>query len=237
MTTVRQAARALSGSVIVSLRKDRFHAATLETSGTLSESTRTWQTTPTGGSPRGGSSAKTGAEAAARRARARVSVRDMLALLYGSWSARRGVGEAGQVGLVGEGQRLGVDAVPQAGGRGAVVEDVAEVGVAAVAEDLGADHAVTAVLVRADVRVGHWPEEAGPARTRVELGVRREQRQPAADAGVDSPAFVVQQRSAEGPLGALAAGDLELLGSQLLPPLGVGLDDLGDVHGADQLSL
>ena len=83
-------------------------------------------------------------------------------------------------------------------------------GVAAGAEDLRAGHAVAAVGRRREVLLGRRPEEAGPASAGVELGVRREQRQPATDAGVDPAALVVEQGPAEGPLGPLAPGDAEL---------------------------
>src|SRR6266849_6991014 len=73
------------------------------------------------------------------------------------------VGEAGQVLLVGEDEGFGVHAVPQAGWGRAVLEDVAEVGVAAGAENLGADHAVPTVDLRGDVLGSHGLEEAGPA--------------------------------------------------------------------------
>src|SRR3954469_9290424 len=46
MTTVRHAARALSRSLMPSLRKDFFQASMLETSATLSETTLMLQTTP-----------------------------------------------------------------------------------------------------------------------------------------------------------------------------------------------
>src|SRR5439155_23970844 len=98
-------------------------------------------------------------------------------------------------------------------------------------------HAVAAVNGRDDVLLGHGPEEAGPAGPGVELGVRREQRQPAANTDVDARALVVQQGAAERPLGALAARDLELLRRQLAAPLRVGLDDPGGLDRADELSL
>src|SRR5262249_19296079 len=75
MTAVRQAVRAFSWSVMPSLRKERFQASRLETSGTLSESTLTWQTTPAGSSAR--------AEAA-RAARRRKSERCGMIDLRGS---------------------------------------------------------------------------------------------------------------------------------------------------------
>src|SRR5207237_574714 len=69
---------------------------------------------------------------------------------------------------------------------------------------------------------------------RVELAARREQRQSAADAGVHAVAFVVEQRTAERPLRALAAGDTELIRGKSSGPLRIGLDDLRRVHRADQ---
>jgi hypothetical protein len=50
-------------------------------------------------------------------------------------------------------------------------------------------------------------------------------------------AFVVEQVAAERPLGAFAAGNLVLLGRELTSPFRVGLDDLGDLDGADELTL
>src|SRR5687768_2011988 len=114
---------------------------------------------------------------------------------------------------------------------------MAQVSVASGAEDLGADHAVAAVFVRDDVLSGHWLEKAGPAGAGVELGARREQRQPAADAGVDTLALVVQQGAAVRPLSALATRNLELLGCELLAPLRVGLDDAVYLDGTDELAL
>ena len=97
----------------------------------------------------------------------------------------------------------------------AVGKDVAEVAVAARAQDLDAHHAVAAIRLGRDVLVGDRLEEARPAGARIELGVRREQRQPAADARVDAAALVVEQRAAERPLGAVRARHGELLGREL----------------------
>ena len=126
---------------------------------------------------------------------------------------------------VGERQRLGVHAVAQSRRPRPVVEDVPEVAVAAGAEDLDPPHAVAAVLFGDDVLVGDRLEEARPAGAGIELRVRGEERQTAADAGVDALPLVVEERAAERPLGALAARDLELLAGQQLAPLGVGLLD------------
>src|SRR6516165_10836373 len=68
-----------------------------------------------------------------------------------SSTAGRRVREVGEVGLVGEGERLGVDAVAQPGRRGAVLEDVPQVAIAAGAQDLRPLHAVAVVVLGDDV--------------------------------------------------------------------------------------
>ena len=66
-------------------------------------------------------------------------------------------------------ERDGIDAVPQARGRGAVVEHVTEVAVAAAAEHLFADHTVARVGFSSHVFGLHRSDETGPARPGVEL--------------------------------------------------------------------
>src|SRR6185312_6733903 len=99
--------------------------------------------------------------------------------------------------------RYAVHAVAQAGGLGAVGEDVAEVAAAAGAADLGAVHEEAAVGLGGDVRRVDRREEARPAGAGVELGVRGEERQAAG--GADEDAFLVDlvERAGEGPLRAL----------------------------------
>ena len=69
-------------------------------------------------------------------------------------------------------------------------------------------------------------QKAGPARTRLELGVRAEQGVAAARAAVDPLVVVFVVFAGKRALGALLSGDGELLGSQLLLPFLVGLDRL-----------
>ncbi len=122
--------------------------------------------------------------------------------------------------------------MPLPGRRRAVGEDVAQVAVAAGAQDFDPQHPVAAIGVRRHVLVGHRLEEARPAGARVELRVRGKERQAAADARVDAVPLVVEQRAAERPLGPMRARNLELLGRQLLPPLGLGfLDTRGESTG------
>ena len=103
-----------------------------------------------------------------------------------------------------------------------VHEDVTEVAIAPPALDLDAHHAVAAIRLGRDVFIGDRLEEARPARTRIELRVRCEQRQPAADARVDAGLLVVEQRPAKRPFSALGARDRKLPRRQLRLPLGVG---------------
>ena len=75
-----------------------------------------------------------------------------------------------------EGQRGRVHAIAQAGRTRAVVEDVAEMGVALGASHLVARHPQAGVAVSLDVLLGDGLPEARPAGAGVELGRRREQR-------------------------------------------------------------
>src|SRR6185369_13803636 len=95
-----------------------------------------------------------------------------------------------------EGSR--VHAVAQAGGAGAVVEDVAEVATAAAAQDLGAHHPEGAVLVVLHRLGPDRLPEAGPAGSGVELGVAREQLLPAGGADEDARPVVVPVGVGEG---------------------------------------
>src|SRR6185369_1931168 len=103
-----------------------------------------------------------------------------------------------------EHQREAVDAVAQAGGFRAVVEDVAEMAAAAAAMHLGAQHAEGAVLGLAD-RVVERLVKTRPAGAALELGVGGEQRQVAAGAGEGALAMLFQERAGAGPFGAVLA--------------------------------
>src|SRR5216683_7943210 len=68
--------------------------------------------------------------------------------------------------------------------------------------------------------------EARPSGARVELGIRAEQRRPAADASVEPlrAQFIIIVR--ERPLRAPLSGHVVLLGGELLSPFSVAFDDL-----------
>ena len=121
----------------------------------------------------------------------------------------------GQRALVVELERGGIQAVTQAGGLGAVLEDVAEVRAAAGAVDLVAHHAVAGIALGAHVHRIDGRVEAGPAGAGVELVLAREERQSAHDARVRALLVVVEEVSAERGLGARVLGDAVGLGREL----------------------
>jgi len=123
-------------------------------------------------------------------------------------------------------QTDGVDAVAQAGGRWAVFEDVAQVGVAAGAGHFGADHAVAAVLVLFHRFGCHGSGETGPAGTRVELVPAVEKRRTAAYAVIDAVTFEIVIFACKSGFRASHPAHLELKGSKLLSPLLFRFDDL-----------
>jgi len=122
-------------------------------------------------------------------------------------------------------------------GRRAIGEDVTQVRIAACTQNLDPHHAVAGVAPRRDVFVGDRLEKAGPAGARLELGQRRKQGQPAADARVNAVALVVEQGATEGSLGTMGAGHTELLGGEPGPPLGLCPLDARDLERAHQLPL
>ena len=120
-----------------------------------------------------------------------------------------------------------VDAVALAVGTGPVREDVAQVAPAARAGDLGPGHEERLVLVQLHGAGHRGLGEAGPAGTRVELGVRAEQLIAAGPAAVHPVGLGVRVGAGEGRLSALLAQDVKALGRQLLAPLLIGLIKLG----------
>src|SRR4051812_30152290 len=88
-------------------------------------------------------------------------------------------------------QRCGIDAVAQARGLRAVLEHVAQVGVALLAQHFGAAHAIALVLLGCDVFGRGGLPEARPARTGLELLVGAEQLDAAAAAAIDALLVVV----------------------------------------------
>lgn len=127
-------------------------------------------------------------------------------------------------------ERRGVHAIALARQRGAVVEEVAEVGAAAGADDLGADHAVGGVFDLQDLVAREFFVKAGPSAFGIKLHVGGEQFGATAGAGVDS-FFVVQVIFAHvGGVGSLFTQHVVLFGGEDRAPFGIrALDHLGRV--------
>src|SRR5690348_5132426 len=119
-----------------------------------------------------------------------------------------------------------VEAIAQAGRFGPVLEDMAEMGVAAAAQHLDPPHEQAAVVLGGDAVLGHRRPEARPAGAGIELGVGAEELLAAAHAGIGAGRLGVPIGAAEGALGALLARDAVLLGCELGAPLGVAFDHL-----------
>src|ERR1700744_1392493 len=122
-------------------------------------------------------------------------------------------------------QRAGVHAVALTGWPRTVGEDVAQVTPAAPALDLGADHAVAAVLHQFDVFGHRGLIEAGPPGPGFELGARGKQLRAAAGAAIGPVVLEVDVLAGEGAFGGGVAQDLELIWAQALAPL-----LFGEVH-------
>ena len=122
-----------------------------------------------------------------------------------------------------EPQRGGINAITQAGRRRAVGEDVAQVRIADMADDFGAQHAVRAVDLFGHMVGIERPEITRPAATRVELGIRFEQRCVAADAHVNAVFMMIPIAAGEGPFGHSMARDLVIERLKCCAPFGIGL--------------
>src|SRR5690606_38639819 len=101
-----------------------------------------------------------------------------------------------------------IDAVAQAGGCGAVFEQMSEVRVAGRAKHFGAAHAVTVIVLGSYRLRIEWLPVAGPAGSGVELLRGAEQGGAASDATVGSARVIVPVLPGERLLGALLADDL-----------------------------
>src|SRR3954454_17789827 len=122
-------------------------------------------------------------------------------------------------------QRRRIDAVAQAIGPGAVIEDVAEMAVAFRAQHLGAHHAVADVALLVDMAVIRRPGKTRPAAAGIELGVGLEQRLAAAGASIGALAVLMLVFAGERTLGRLLAQYGILHRRQFLAPLGFALLD------------
>src|SRR3989304_3590839 len=124
-----------------------------------------------------------------------------------------------------EGKSRRIDAVAKPGRFRAIVEHVAQMGVASRAQRLRPFHEPAGVGHGAHVLRRDRLIEARPSRAGFELGLRPEQVGPAADAPVDPLLVVVPVHPGERPLGPLLPGNLELFGRKDLLPLLLRLID------------
>ena len=122
----------------------------------------------------------------------------------------------------------GVDAVAEAGWRGSVFEDVAEVAVATVADDFGSDCKEASVGLFADVVLLDWFPVTRPAGAGFVFGFGAEEEQVAGNAVVGSFFFVVPIEAGEGAFGSFLSNDSVLLFGQELLPFRFGFGDFGD---------
>src|SRR5882762_1281006 len=99
-------------------------------------------------------------------------------------------------------------------------------GIAARTARLGASHAITGIGMFADVLAVGGGKEARPSRSRIKFCIRAKKQCAAADAVVRPVVVFVPVLAGESALGAAPAGNLILLRSELLLPLGFGLGDL-----------
>src|SRR5262249_5600094 len=144
---------------------------------------------------------------------------------FGSGPAEAG-GEAGRKLLLARRRKLergAIHAVAQAGRLGPIGEDVAEMGLAGGATHLGATHQPRAVVMLPH-RLGiRRRGEARPARAGVEFRVGGEQRRATAHATIAPGPLLVPIRAGERALGTVLAGDMILLGRELLAPFSLAL--------------
>jgi len=127
----------------------------------------------------------------------------------------------------------GVDAVAQAGlVARAIIKDMPQMRIAAIADHLDAPHAVAAVFMQRDIAIIDDIPKAGPAAHGVVLGHRGEQLLAAGGAGIDAGGFAVDVLAAEGALGRLLAQDGILFRAELAAPFRLALFDLFTLHVA-----
>src|ERR1035438_877786 len=99
-----------------------------------------------------------------------------------------------------------------------------QVGITFAAQRFGAHHPKAGIGFLGDILLGDRRPEAGPAGTRLELGVGGEQRVATAYTAVDALIVQLVVLAGEGRLRAFLAGDRKLLGSELALPSFVALD-------------
>src|SRR5487761_2056331 len=123
-------------------------------------------------------------------------------------------------------ERGGVHAIAEAGGLGAVVEDVAQVAATAGAEDFGAGDAGRVIGTLDDAAGLDGRPEAGPAGARFEFRRGTKQRVPAGRTDINSLLVIIQQSAGEGRFRAGVAQDVVSGRGEKGAPFGVRFRDL-----------
>jgi len=106
---------------------------------------------------------------------------------------------------------------------------MAEMGAAVVAGHFGAGYAKAVIGVLVDQVCIGGRMKAWPAAASVEFCLGTEKRRAAADAAVGAGLVAIPVFAGKGTLGALAAGDVELVVVQLFAPFGIGFFDFRHV--------
>lgn len=133
--------------------------------------------------------------------------------------------------------RNGVDAVPQVGGRGAVREDMPEVGATGTAPHLRPDHAVGSIPDFLHGVPADGFKITGPTTAGMEFRIGTEQRTVTADAVIDSGLLGVGVFSCKRRLGAALHTDVKLIRGQPGCPIGAAFSGIrinsgGILHGS-----
>jgi hypothetical protein len=118
-----------------------------------------------------------------------------------------------------------VHTVTQAGRLRTIFENMAKMGAAAVAHHLGPAHAVGIIRGGLDLFFLERGVKARPTASRVILGLGAEELVPAAYAQIDALVVEIPITAGKGALGALLAGNRELLGGEKFAPFFVGFFD------------
>jgi len=140
------------------------------------------------------------------------------------------------VGKLYEAQRRRVHAVAPARRLWAIVEDVAEVGVAFCAGDGSADHTEARVAQLGDIFCRNGLPETGPSGAGIEFGSGIEQRVIATDAAVEAFVMQIPVLAGEGHFGVSVPRDVVSVGGELCTPLLRGLHDFGNMHFLEMLA-
>src|SRR4029077_2826648 len=134
-------------------------------------------------------------------------------------------------------QRCGIHAIPQAGGRRAVVKNMAEVSVAQRAVHGLANHTKARIAFLANVFLRDRSPETRPPGARLKLRIRTEQCIVATDAAVEAVLVKIPVLARERPLGVRVPGDIECQRRKHLLPVLLALHDLGETYFLEALAI